>query len=55
MMIISNDEHQFHMGFRTQSVYATSIEVVIQALNSERSMDLCFCLSLPCTLDVVWF
>jgi hypothetical protein len=47
MMIKSNDEHQFHMGFRTQSVYATSIEVVIQVLNSERSMDLCLCSQPP--------
>ena len=36
-----NDEHQFLMGFRTQSIYATSIGVAIYILYSERSMDLC--------------
>jgi hypothetical protein len=29
MMLKSNDDHLFRMGFRTQSVYAESIGVVI--------------------------
>ena len=40
-----NDEHQFHMGFWNQFVYAPSIKFVM--------MDLCGVLSLPYVLDVV--